>query len=131
MIIADIVLPYVTSALLATKGLLTGFYLNRLHEFGVQNVSSGSLASTPSGSAEASSRAMTQATPVVSGAGRAPHVVNINRDNGYADLPSDLNVPGSVPIGSFDCVILTAVMQFLFPETAWPTSGRRPPLVGS
>jgi hypothetical protein len=121
---------------LATKGLLTGFYLNRLHEFGVQNVSSatissGSLASTPSGSAGASSRARTQATPVVSGAGRAPHVVNINRDNRYADLPSDLNVPGSVPIGSFDCVILTPVMQFLFPETAWPTSGRRPPLVGS
>src|SRR5829696_8573818 len=91
----------------ATKGLLTGFYLNRLHEFGVQNVSSattssGSLASTPSGSAGASSRARTRATPVVSGAGCAPPVVNIDRDNRDADLHTYLNVPGSVPIGSFD-----------------------------
>jgi hypothetical protein len=48
-----------------------------------------------------------------------------------ADLLADLNVPGSLPVGSFDCVILTQVLQFLSPETAWPTSGHRSPPVGS
>ena len=124
MIIADVVLPYVTSALSRYEGLLTGFYLNQLHEFGVQNVSSattssGSLASTPSGSAGASSRARTRATPRSFRARDTPPTwstsTGTTRD---ADLHADLNVLGSVPIGSFDCVILTPVMQFLFPETA-------------
>jgi hypothetical protein len=48
----------------------------------------------------------------------APHGVDIDRDNRDADLHADLNVPGSLPVGSFDCVILTQVLQFLAPETA-------------
>ena len=42
----------------------------------------------------------------------------IDRDNRDADLHADLNVPGSLPVGSFDYVILTQVLQFLSPETA-------------
>jgi hypothetical protein len=55
----------------------------------------------------------------------------IDRDNRDADLHADLNVPGSLPVGSFDCVILTQVLQFLSPRRRWPTSGRRSPPVGS
>lgn len=58
-------------------------------------------------------------------------MVDIDRDNRAANLLADLNVPGGLPVGSFDCVILTQVLQFLSPETAWPTSGRRSPPVGS
>jgi hypothetical protein len=55
----------------------------------------------------------------------------IDRDNRDADLHADLNLPGSLPVGSFDCVILTQVLQFLSPRRRWPTSGRRSPPVGS
>jgi SAM-dependent methyltransferase len=47
-----------------------------------------------------------------------PHVVDIDRDNRAADLHADLNVRGSLPVGFFDCVILTQVLQFLSPEAA-------------
>lgn len=65
------------------------------------------------------------------GRGTRPHVVDNDRDNRDADLHADLNVPGSLPVGSFDCVILTQVLHFLSPRRRWPTSGRRSPPVGS
>jgi hypothetical protein len=52
------------------------------------------------------------------GNGTRAHVVDIDRDNPDADLHANLNIPGSLPAGFFDCVILTQVLQFLSPETA-------------
>lgn len=52
------------------------------------------------------------------GRGTRPHVVDIDRDNRDAGLHADPNVLGSLPVGSFDCVILTQVPQPLSPETA-------------
>jgi hypothetical protein len=52
------------------------------------------------------------------GVGAHPVVVDIDRRNRDADLHADLNVPGSLPAASFDCLILTQVLQFLSPETA-------------
>ena len=46
------------------------------------------------------------------------HVVDIDTDNPNADLHADLNIPGSLPVEFFDCVILTQVLQFLSPEVA-------------
>jgi hypothetical protein len=54
-------------------------------------------------------------------------VVDIDRDNRAADLHADLNLPGSLPAGFFDCVILTQVLQFLSPERRSPTCGPRSP----
>ena len=136
MIIADIVLPYVTSALSRYERIAYGilsqsiarirrsecikrYYIERFLSEHAQRIRGSVLEGKDAGYTRRFGRGM------------RPHVVNIDRDNRDADLHTDLNVPGSVPIGSFDCVILTPVMQFLFPETAWPTSGRRPPPVGS
>jgi len=52
------------------------------------------------------------------GPGARCHVVDIDRRNPEADLYADLNRPGSLPVASFHCVILTQVLQFLDPEEA-------------
>jgi hypothetical protein len=52
------------------------------------------------------------------GRGSRPHVVDIDRYKRDAGLHADPNVLGSLPVGSFDCVILTQVPQLLSPETA-------------
>lgn len=52
------------------------------------------------------------------GVGACCHVIDIDRENPEAELHAGLNDPESLPVGFFDCVILTQVLQFLSPEKA-------------
>jgi SAM-dependent methyltransferase len=49
----------------------------------------------------------------------ASHVLDVDADNPRATIVADLSVPGALPEGRFDCVILTQVLQYVGdPETA-------------
>lgn len=50
----------------------------------------------------------------------AAEVLDLNAGNTKATIVADLQEPGSLPAGAYDCIILTQVMQFLRPQHALP-----------
>ncbi len=56
------------------------------------------------------------------GGDRVTHVdvVDVDADNPHATLVADLDVPGVLPAGAYDCIVLTQTLQFLTPSVALP-----------
>ncbi len=55
------------------------------------------------------------------GAVTAVTVVDVDAGNPLATLVADLDVPGVLPLRSYDCVLLTQTLQFLTPQVALPS----------
>lgn len=51
-------------------------------------------------------------------------VVDVDPDNPRATLVADLDAPGALPEGAYDCIVLTQTLQFLTPEAALPSLWR-------